>query len=206
MDGEISDTAGLGVFCVNPASPGISIRNYATVDDRRAADITFDNTPAETLLGSGSGAYRAVERAVERAVVYLCAEGLGAMQALSEATLAYVRVRQQFGQPIGNFQSLQHRIVDMRVQLELSRAITLRACASLELSPNERARAVSAAKAHVGRSARVVGRAAIQLHGGIGMTNELAIGQYFKRLLFVETMLGDIDFHQKRFMNFVSAA
>ncbi|MEI5682008.1 acyl-CoA dehydrogenase family protein [Mesorhizobium sp. CCNWLW179-1] len=202
--GDTTDKTGLSLFLVDPKNPGVSIRAYSTVDDRQAADIIFDNVVAEALIGSEGDALLAVEAVTDRAIAYLCAEGVGAMQALIEATLAYVKVRKQFGQAIGDFQIIQHRIVDLRVQLECSRALTLYAAVSATADANERARAASAAKVQVGRSARIVGRNAIQLHGGIGMTNELSIGHYFKRLLMVETMLGDIDFHQKRFASLPS--
>ncbi|MBS3651990.1 acyl-CoA dehydrogenase family protein [Pseudaminobacter sp. 19-2017] len=202
--GEISAEAGLGLFIVDPASQGASMHPYTTVDDRQAADIIFDRVIAEEALGDPEAAYPAVAAATDRALVYLCAEGVGAMGALCEQTLAYVKIRKQFGQPIGDFQVIQHRIVDMRVQLECARALTLYAASVSDGEPVERARAASAAKAQVGRSARFVGRAAVQLHGGIGMTDELAVGHYFKRLLMVETMLGDIDFHQKRFASLPS--
>jgi alkylation response protein AidB-like acyl-CoA dehydrogenase len=204
IGGDMTDKTGLSLFIVDPKSTGVSIRAYSTVDDRQAADIIFDNVVAEALIGSEGDAFPAVEAATDRAIAYLCAEGVGVMQSLIEATLAYVKVRKQFGQAIGDFQIIQHRIVDLRVQLECSRAMTLYAAVSTTANANERARAASAAKVQVGRSARIVGRNAIQLHGGIGMTNELSIGHCFKRLLMVETMLGDIDFHQKRFANLPS--
>lgn len=197
--GEMSDRDGLSLFLIDPNGPGVSARVYSTVDDRQAADIRFDNAIADDIVGSEGNALPAVEAATDRAIAYLCAEGLGAMRALLDQTLAYVRIRKQFGQAIGDFQVIQHRIVDLRIQLECSRAMTILAAASVEGTPQERARAISAAKVQVGRSAQIVGRDAVQLHGGIGMTNELAVGQYFKRLLVIETMLGDIDFHQKRF-------
>jgi alkylation response protein AidB-like acyl-CoA dehydrogenase len=197
--GETIDPAGLSLFMVDPAAPGFSLRAYPTGDDREAADVAFDNAEVEALIGNVGEAFPAVEAAADRAIGYLCAEGVGAMQALCDATLAYVKTRKQLGQPIGDFQVIQHRIVDLRVQLECARALTLHAAACAAADPTSRARAASAAKALVGRSARVIGRGAIQLHGGMGMSNELSIGHYFKRLLMVETMLGDIDFHQRRF-------
>jgi alkylation response protein AidB-like acyl-CoA dehydrogenase len=202
--GDIAAEAGLGLFILDPKSQGVSLRSYTTVDDRQAADLVLDGAVAEEVLGDPEAAYPAVVAATDRALVYLCAEGVGAMSALCEQTLAYVRIRQQFGQPIGDFQVIQHRVVDMRVQLECARALTLYAASVADGEPLERARAASAAKVQVGRSARFVGRAAVQLHGGIGMTDELAVGHYFKRLLMVETLLGDIDFHQRRFASLPS--
>jgi alkylation response protein AidB-like acyl-CoA dehydrogenase len=119
------------------------LRAYSTVDDREAADVAFDNADVETLIGNVGEAFPAVEAATDRAIGYLCAEGVGAMQALCDATLAYVKTRKQFGQPIGDFQVIQHRIVDFRVQLECARALTLHAAACAAADPTSRARAAS---------------------------------------------------------------
>ncbi|MDR5651215.1 acyl-CoA dehydrogenase family protein [Ruixingdingia sedimenti] len=190
------DGAQVAAFLVDPAGPGVAMQTYATVDDRQAADIAFTNAPAERL---GAGGLAAIEAAADSGVLWLCAEGIGAMAALIDQTLDYVKVRKQFGQPIGDFQVIQHRVVDLRVALEGARAITLYASALPPEDGDERRRAVSAAKVQVGRAARLIGRDAVQLHGGMGMTDQLAIGHYFKRLLVVETLLGDIAHHQARF-------
>lgn len=202
--GGVADEVGLSLFLIDPAAPGVSQRIYRTVDDRQAFDVTLDRVAAEVLLGSPGDAQPAIDRVADRAVVYLCAEGVGAMQALLEATLSYVKVRSQFGKAIGDFQVIQHRIVDLRVQIDVARALTTHAASCLDSDRVARMRAVSAAKTQVGRSARHVGRDAIQLHGGIGMTNELQVGQHFKRLQMVETMFGDIDHHKRRFASLPS--
>ena len=203
--GDDNDTVGLSLFIVDPTATGLSLRGYRTVDDRQAADLVLDGVTAGALLGDVGNAHGAIERVADRAVSYLCGEGVGAMQALLDATLAYVKIRNQFGKAIGEFQVIQHRIVDLRVQIDSARGLATYAACSLKTDPVIRTRAVSAAKVQVGRSARIVGRDAIQLHGGIGMTNELSIGQHFKRLQMVETMLGDIDHHQRRFASLPSA-
>lgn len=189
----------LAIFVVDPSKAGCTVKPFRTVDDREAAVVTFENAQAEEMLGEADAATDGIDLAIDAGVVYLCAEGLGAMSRLIDQTCEYVKVRKQFGQPIGNFQSLQHRIVEMRVQLEQARALTLLAASKLDGPYVQRARTTSAAKVAAGKAARFVGRNAIQLHGGIGMTDELPIGHLFKRLLMVETLLGDIEFHQKRF-------
>ncbi len=201
--GGLQDTDGLSLFLVDPKGPGVSVRSYSTVDDRRAADIVFEGAIAEDIMGAEGEAFAPVERVVDEAITYLCAEGVGAMQALLDLTVAHAKTRAQFGQPIGNFQAIQHRLAEMRVQIECARAMTVYAAATQD-SP-ERARAASAAKVQSGKSGRAVGRNAVQLHGGMGMTDELPVGRYFKRLLMTETLLGDVAFHQQRFASFPSA-
>ncbi len=203
--GETGDRHGLGLFLVDPAADGLSLRTYTTVDDRRASDIVLDGAVAEALIGDDGGAFQPLERCVDDAILYLCAEALGAMEVLFDMTRHYAKARRQFGQAIGDFQVIQHRIVDMRVQIECARALLLHAVAGVAGDdPVARARAASAAKVQMGKSARIVGRSAIQIHGGMGMTDELPVGHYFKRLVMAETFLGDIAFHQKRFSSLPS--
>ncbi len=198
--GETGDRHGLGLFLIDPATEGLSLRSYTTVDDRRASDIVLDGVVAEALIGDDGGAFHPLERCLDEAILYLCAEALGAMEALFEMTRQYAKARRQFGQAIGDFQVIQHRLVDMRVQIECARALLLHAVAGVaDDDPVARARTASAAKVQMGKSARVVGRSAIQIHGGMGMTDELPVGHHFKRLVMAETFLGDIAYHQKRF-------
>ena len=137
-----------------------------------------------------------IEHVVDEAIAALCAEAVGAMQAMHELTLDYLKTRKQFGRPIGSFQVLQHRSVDMLVAVEQARSMALFAAVmTAEENPIERRRAISAAKVQIGRSGRHVGQEAIQLHGGIGMTNEYAVGHYFKRVTMIEQMFGDADTH-----------
>jgi alkylation response protein AidB-like acyl-CoA dehydrogenase len=144
--------------------------------------------------------YAIIERAAEVAIAALAAEAVGAMAALHEATLEYLKTRKQFGVPIGKFQVLQHRAVEMYMEIEQARSLSLLAAVKVDSSdPAERARAVHAAKVRVGRAAKFVGQAAIQMHGGMGMTDELDVGHYFKRLTMIEATLGDTDHHLAAF-------
>lgn len=200
--GVPGDKDGLSLFRVDPRAKGITMRGYSTVDDRRACDITFNDTIARDLIGPESAISSALDAACDEAIVYLCAESVGAMQALLETTLAYVKTRQQFGQSIGDFQSVRHKLADMRIAIEGARLTTLHAAANLDTG--DRARAASAAKVQTASAGQLVGRNAIQLHGGMGMTDELAVGHYFKRLLMTETLLGDLVHHRRRFASLPS--
>jgi alkylation response protein AidB-like acyl-CoA dehydrogenase len=200
-DGDRRDEAGLSLFLVDPSAAGVAMRGYGTMDGLRAADITLsDVTVAESdRLGPEGAAFEAIEAAVDRATAAVCAEALGIMSVLYEMTLDYSKNRQQFGQPIGKFQVIQHRIVEMFMDCEETRSLVYMATLSLGLPRRERARAVSAAKVQVGRAGRHVGQEAVQLHGGMGMTDELAVGHYFKRLTMIDTLFGNVDHHLSRF-------
>jgi pimeloyl-CoA dehydrogenase small subunit len=196
IGGERRERTGIGLFLVDPASPGLSRRGYPTQDGLRAAEITLDNVrvPAGDVLNDN--ALPMIEHVVDEAIAALCAEAVGAMQAMQDLTLEYLKTRKQFGRPIGSFQVLQHRSVDMLVALEQARSMALFAAVMAEESnPIERRKAISAAKVQIGRSARHLGQEAIQLHGGIGMTNEYAVGHYFKRVTMIDQMFGDADTH-----------
>lgn len=178
--------------------PGLTVHAYRTVDDRRAADIVLDGVPA-TLLGDEGAAWRSIETARDEGAAAVCAEAVGCMRKVLADTVEYAKQRTQFGQPIGGFQALQHRMVDMHMELEQSVAAVYLAILNLNSEPSVRARAVSAAKATIGRAARFVGQNAVQLHGGMGMTEELAIGHYFKRLTAVQYEFGTTDHHVARY-------
>ena len=154
---------------------------------------------AEALLGDSGAALPAIETVADHATVASCGEAVGAMEMLREMTLEYLQTRKQFGVPIGKFQVLQHRSVDMLVSCEESRSLTMMAALSLGKPAPARARAVSAAKAHIGKAGRHVGQEAVQMHGGMGMTDELKIGHYFKRLTMIDTLFGNVDHHLDRF-------
>ena len=194
------DRDGISLFIVDKAAKGLSRRDYPTVDGLRASELALDGVEAEALLGEPGAGLPAVERVVEQALGALCAEAVGAMQVLHDVTNAYLKTRVQFGRPIGQFQVLQHRMVDMFMEVEQSRSMML--LANLRLADEdarERARAASAAKVQVGRSGRFVGQQAVQLHGGMGMTDELNVGHYFKRLTMIDMSFGNVDWHLKRF-------
>jgi alkylation response protein AidB-like acyl-CoA dehydrogenase len=193
------DAAGISLFLVDRRAAGVSSRDFPTVDGGRASEITFENVevPAERLIGAADEGLALIEQAVDEAIIAHCAEAVGLMSALHEQTVAYAKTRKQFGQPIGKFQVLQHRMVDMFVALEQAVSITL--MATLKRESEERAAAAAAAKVAVGKAARFVGQQAIQIHGGMGMTDELAAGHYFKRLTLFDTLYGSSDHHLGRY-------
>ena len=191
---------GVSLFLVDAKTAGIVRRDYPTVDGFRASEIYFENAaiPADALLGGEGAGIGLIEQIVDEATVGICAEACGVTQKLHEGTLDYSRQRQQFGQPIGRFQVLQHRMVDMFMEVEQSRSMTIMATLKLGLPANERMAAVSQCKAKVSRAANFVGQNAIQTHGGIGITQELSIGHYFKRATMIENQFGSADHHYDR--------
>ena len=193
VNGEIA------LFVVAREAAGVKITDYRTIDGQRAATLEFDRTPARRLSGRHAGA-AALEHIADYGTLLLCAEAIGALDALNTATVDYTRTRQQFGQPIARFQVLQHRMVEMLIHAEQARSLTyLAAMRYSSEDADERRRAISAAKVRVGQAARFVGQQAVQLHGGMGVTNEVAAAHLFKRLAIIETTLGDVDHHLARF-------
>src|SRR5487761_1035113 len=189
---------GIGVFLVDAAARGVTRRGYPTQDGLRAAEIAFSGVEVgpQDVLGEPGAALPLVERVVGEAIAALCAEAVGAMAAMHTLTLDYLKMRRQFGREIGNFQVLQHRAVDMLIALEQARSMAMYATMMAgEEDAAERRRALSAAKAQIGRSGRLVGQQAIQLHGGIGMTMEYKVGHYFKRVTMIDTLFGDAGHH-----------
>jgi alkylation response protein AidB-like acyl-CoA dehydrogenase len=199
--GARREEKGISVFLVDRRARGISTRDFPTVDGLRASEITFENVevPADNLVGSPDDALSLIERIADEAIAAHCAEALGAMRMLQESTVEFSKTRKQFGVPIGKFQALQHRMVDMFMQVEQSASMTL--MVTLKLGDSERARkkAASAAKVQIGKAARFVGQNAVQIHGGMGMTDELALGHYFKRVTMIDTLYGNVDHHLKRY-------
>jgi alkylation response protein AidB-like acyl-CoA dehydrogenase len=194
---------GLSLFITetDSAPTGMEIHNFRTVDDRRAADLVFDGLrlPASALVGLEGQAWPSLAAARDEGAAAICSEAVGCMRKVLADTVEYCKQRQQFGQPIGSFQVLQHRMVDMHMELEQAVAAMYLAVLNLDAEPDARARAVSAAKATIGRAARFIGQQAVQLHGGMGMTEELAIGHYFKRLTALQFEFGSTDFHVARY-------
>jgi alkylation response protein AidB-like acyl-CoA dehydrogenase len=201
--GDRDDEQGISLFLVDAAAvgDGLTVHAYRTIDDRRAADIAFDGVriPGDALLGEEGGAWPSVARARDEGAAAVCAEAVGAMRKVLADTVEYCKQRHQFGTPIGSFQVLQHRMVDMHMEVEQSVAATFLAVLNLDSDDDVRARAVSAAKATIGRAARFIGQNAVQLHGGMGMTEELAIGHYFKRLTALQYEFGSTDHHVARY-------
>jgi alkylation response protein AidB-like acyl-CoA dehydrogenase len=188
----------LSLFLVDAGQSGIEMHSYRTVDDRRASDIVFDNVAA-ALLGEEGQAWPSIAAARDEGAAAVCSEAVGCMRKVLADTVEYAKQRHQFGQPIGTFQVLQHRMVDMYMELEQAVAAVFLAVLNLEDEPAVRARAVSVAKATIGRAARFIGQQAVQLHGGMGMTEELAIGHYFKRLTALQYEFGSTDHHLTRY-------
>ncbi len=199
--GEKRDRDGITLFIVDGAAEGLSRRDYPTVDGLRASDLTFAGVrlSADAVVGEVDGGLPLLELVIDRATAAVCAEALGAMDVLLRATGEYLRTRQQFGRPIGDFQVLQHRMVDMFMECEQSRSMTYMATLKLDAPEPERKKAVSAAKVHIGKAGRFVGQQAVQLHGGMGMTDELNVSHYFKRLTMIDTLFGNADHHLDRF-------
>lgn len=198
--GERTDTQGISVFVVDKSSSGITTRDYVTVDGRRASEVYFENVrvPADALIGDEGNALPLIERVTDEAIAAQCAEACGAMKVAHAMTLDYAKQRKQFGVPIASFQVLQHRMVDMYTEYECSVSMTYLATLRLDAEERERKQAVSAAKVRVAQAAHHVGQESIQIHGGNGMTDEYAIGHYFKRLTIFDSEFGNIDHHMKR--------
>jgi alkylation response protein AidB-like acyl-CoA dehydrogenase len=201
--GTRRDTAGISLFVLPATTPGVVLRDYRTIDCQRAADITFTEValPATALLGAAGEGWDILDAETDYGITLLCAEAVGVMESLNQATLEYMKTRQQFGVPIGKFQALQHRMADMFMHLEQARSMaTLAAVKVTSTDPVERRRTVSAAKARIGQAMKYVGQQAVQLHGGMGVTNELPAAHHFKRLSIIELTLGDTDHHLARFV------
>jgi pimeloyl-CoA dehydrogenase small subunit len=201
VSGAQKDRNGIGLFLVDPEATGVSRRGYPTQDAQRAAEITLAGVkvPAEDVLGNPEGALPAIERAVDEAIAALSAEAVGAMDEALAMTVEYMKTRKQFGVPIGSFQALQHRASDMVVALEQARSMMYLATMNADESDaNGRAKAMSAAKAQIGRSAKFIGQQAVQLHGGIAMTYEYKVGHLFKRLTMIDMTYGDADMQVRK--------
>ena len=199
--GAQRDHHGISLFLLDAKAQGIITRDYPTVDGKMAAEIVFDNVliGADALLGEEGKALPLVEQVLDEARAALCAEALGVMRELQRQTIDYVQQRKQFGLPIGKFQVLQHRLVDMFMQVEQSASMTVMATLKLEEPEAARMKAVSAAKAFVSHACKFVGQNAVQTHGGIGLTDELALSHYFKRASMIENELGSYDYHVSRY-------
>ncbi|HEX8405187.1 MAG TPA: acyl-CoA dehydrogenase family protein [Duganella sp.] len=207
--GAQRDANGISLFVVPADTPGVTVRDYRTIDGLRAATVQFSHVavPASALLGKLGGGWEMLDAAADYGTTLLCAEALGAMDALFSATLDYMKTRKQFRTPIGSFQAVQHRMADMYIHLEQARSMAMLAAANVSNVANvadggveERRRVVSAAKVRIGHAAKFIGQQAIQLHGGMGVTDELPAAHHFKRLTTIELTLGDADHHLERFI------
>ena len=200
--GEQRDPEGVSLFIVDAGAAGVTRRDYPTVDGLRASEITFENVSvgADSVLGQVDQGLAVLEQVIDDGILAVGAEAVGCMEVLYKDTVEYCKTREQFGQPIGKFQVLQHRMVDMFMEHEQSKSLMYMAAMRLDEGYGPAAqKAVSAFKVQVGKSGRFVGQNAVQLHGGMGMTDELNVGHYFKRLTIIDTLFGNVDHHLKRF-------
>ena len=195
------DAKGVSVFLVDKKSKGVVTRDYPTIDGLRASEVTFENVevPAANLIGILDDGLELIELVTDTAIAAHASEAVGAMKILLDATVEYSKTRKQFGVPIGKFQALQHRMVDMFMNYEQSASIALMVTLKLGESALERKKAASAAKVQIGKAGRFIGQNAVQIHGGMGMTDELNVGHYFKRLTMLDTLYGNVDHHLKRY-------
>jgi alkylation response protein AidB-like acyl-CoA dehydrogenase len=201
----LTSPQGLSLFLVDAGSPGVSMKAYKTIDEFVAADISFDNVRVSTSdrLGDEGTALPLIEEVVDFATALVCAEAVGAIKFANDTTLEYLKTRRQFGVPIGSFQALQHRLVDMVISYEQARSMASLACARVdgEKNPVERKRIVSAAKVRIADACRHVSQESVQLHGGMGMSEELKVSHTFRRLTMIAQQFGDADHHLERFAN-----
>jgi alkylation response protein AidB-like acyl-CoA dehydrogenase len=202
--GKGDDRDGISVFLVPRDAPGMTVRPYPTQSGGRAADLQLQNVSleAQALIGGAGRGLPLIERAVDQACAALCAEAVGIMTALNQATLGYLKTRKQFGVAIGTFQALKHKMADMLIAAEQSRSMAIIAAVNAD-SPDaaHRRRAIAAAKAYIGQAGRLVGQQAVQMHGGMGVVDDLIVSHYFKRLTMIDLTFGDVDHQLAYFSN-----
>jgi alkylation response protein AidB-like acyl-CoA dehydrogenase len=200
--GKVSDRDGISLFLLPRDTKGLTVAAYPTQSGARAADLLLENVnvDADALIGAPSQALPIIERAVDRANAALCAEAVGIMNSLNQATLNYLKTRKQFGVAIGTFQALKHKMADMLIATEQARSMAIIAAVNADSDDvAERHRAIAAAKAYIGQAGRLVGQHAVQMHGGMGVVDELIVSHYFKRLTMIDLSLGDADYHLASF-------
>lgn len=205
VSGADDDADGISLFLVPAGAPGMTVREVPGMDGSRVADIVLDGVEGE-LLGPDGGAWPALEKTLAMGCVALCAESLGAMETAKNMTLEYTKQRKQFGRVIGTFQVLQHRMADMLIEMEQAKSALINAAARFDQDRVTRERNVSAAKNTMGRVGKLIAEESIQIHGGIGMTWEYAVGHYAKRIIMIDHMLGDADYHLGRYIELGRAA
>ena len=195
------DTGGVSVFIVPKGAKGVTTRDYPTVDGLRASEVYFENVAvgADALVGQADNGLALTEKVVDNAIAALCAEAVGCFKVLNEATISYAKQRKQFGQPIANFQVLQHRMVDMFMAAEQAASMTFMVTLKLDEADKARKMAASAAKVQIGKAGKLISQDAVQIHGGMGMTDELNVGHFFKRVTMIESQFGNTDWHLRRY-------
>ena len=205
--GEQRDTDGITLFLVDKTAEGLTLQNYPTIDEYRASEVVIENLKVskDMVLGEVNNAYAAIDENVDRSTIAVCAEAVGILEVLKDTTIDYCKNRKQFGQAIGKNQSIQHRLVDMMIEYEQSKSILYMACTADLSNPSDRKKAVSGAKARIGKAIKYVGENAIQLHGGMGMVDEYMVSHYFKRATMLGILFGNEDYHMKRFSNITQA-
>ncbi len=199
--GQQTDKDGISLFIVDSDTAGVEIKSYRTQDGGRAAEVRFNNVQVshEQLLGSKGKSLPIIESVLDRATLAVCAEAVGAMESATTKTVEYTKTRVQFGVPIAKFQALQHRMADMFIEQQQAKSIVLMAAMKLDQAEEDSSKAVAAMKSLVGRASRKVGQESIQIHGGIGVTDELDVGHYFKRMTMIEILFGNSDFQTQKF-------
>jgi alkylation response protein AidB-like acyl-CoA dehydrogenase len=205
--GHAGERDGISLFMVGREAAGATLYAYPTQSGGRAADLRLEDVAVDAgvLIGAPESGLAIVERAVDRGIAALCAEAVGIIGALNEATLDHLKTRKQFGVPIGKFQALQHRMADMFIAAEQARSMAIMAAVHADSDDAAaRRRAVSGAKAYIGQAARLVGQQAVQIHGAMGVVDDLMVSHYFKRLTMIDLSLGDVDFHLARFSNMLA--
>jgi|TARA_B100000768_G_scaffold94580_1_gene88379 alkylation response protein AidB-like acyl-CoA dehydrogenase len=205
--GEQRDTDGITLFLVDKTAEGLTLQNYPTIDEYRASEVVIENLKVSKnmVLGEVNNAYAAIDENVDRSTIAVCAEAVGILEVLKDTTIDYCKNRKQFGQAIGKNQSIQHRLVDMMIEYEQSKSILYMACTADLSNPSDRKKAVSGAKARIGKAIKYVGENAIQLHGGMGMVDEYMVSHYFKRATMLGILFGNEDYHMKRFSDITQA-
>jgi alkylation response protein AidB-like acyl-CoA dehydrogenase len=204
--GGQTDVDGITLLLVDASSPGIERTVLRMTDGQEAANICFKDVHAEAVIGAVGAGYALMDPVIDAARLAVCASALGAMEALNARTLEYCKTREQFGVAIGSFQALQHRMVDMFGACENVRSLLYRAVCAAQENSTDALRSLLALKVMTGRAGRLIGGESIQLHGGMGMTDELPVGSYVKRLMILNNLFGDADYHQQRFTALVNAA
>lgn len=204
ISGEQADEQGLGLFLIDAFADGVTTTTYRMTDGREAANVRIDNVTAEAEIGTPGEACELMNPVIDRALLAVAADALGAMESLNSQTLEYLKTRSQFGTHIGSFQALQHRMVDMFAACENTKSLLYRAVCALDSSDDDAQRSLLALKFMVGKAGRLIGGEAIQMHGGMGMTEELSVGSYVKRLMIANTLFGDADYQQQRFSAMVN--
>lgn len=196
------DAKGISLFLVPVGAKGVTRRDYPTMDDTRASEVYFENVSvgAEALIGAADAALPVIARIVDEANTAYCHEAVGCMRMMTSSTQDYAKQRKQFGKAIAEFQVIQHRLVDMFMATEESVSMALRATIKLSESDAERAKAVAGAKVAIGKHGRFVGQNAVQIHGGMGVTDEMRVGHYFKRVTMIDSTFGNVDYHLKRYI------